>query len=470
MAIAALVAAGCAGQDAGGNGGNSVGGGTHIHLDGGTCAAGTTSCSGKCVNLLTDGANCGKCGSACGAGFACQGGKCASTGGCPNGETMCGGACTDVTTDVNNCGACGTACDPGQGCSGGNCIDQGNGGGSDGGVNCNPGQMLCGGLCVDTSTDANNCGACGTVCPMGAACQAGMCAMQGGGPGPGPGGAAGCAPTVKCLNACNQGDLNCEKMCIAAASQNGQMLLQAVFACLDAACPSMNGGICDSMSKGYNAVSCGQCFSTAQSKGGKCAAQLTACLQDMGGGGGGGCPPGQTSCNGACTDTTTDAANCGKCGNACGNGQSCKAGACVAPCPQGQTACNGACKNLSTDVNNCGACGNACGNAQTCKAGVCGGGGNGGQTGCNGAVACLNKCQNLMCEQACVMNASMLGQQLLNSLLACIDNVCPSTNGGVCDSNSNKYNPNNCNFCMQLAQGVGGPCRSKLKACIANLP
>ncbi len=55
------------------------------------------------------------------------------------------------------------------------------------------------------------------------------------------------------------------------------------------------------------------------------------------------CPAGQTLCGGACTDLTTDAANCGQCGNACATGASCVSGTCKTctvlyghvVCPQG---------------------------------------------------------------------------------------------------------------------------------------
>jgi hypothetical protein len=35
-----------------------------------------------------------------------------------------------------------------------------------------------------------------------------------------------------------------------------------------------------------------------------------------------------SACNGACSDTQIDSVNCGTCGNACGSGESCVAGAC----------------------------------------------------------------------------------------------------------------------------------------------
>ena len=60
---------------------------------------------------------------------------------------------------------------------------------------------------------------------------------------------------------------------------------------------------------------------------------LASCGQSSGDDGGGyagadgACSPGQTLCNGACTDTLTDPANCGFCGNVCG-GSACNDGQC----------------------------------------------------------------------------------------------------------------------------------------------
>lgn len=40
-------------------------------------------------------------------------------------------------------------------------------------------------------------------------------------------------------------------------------------------------------------------------------------------------------------------------------------------CGQGQTCCNNACVNLSTDCNNCGTCDTKCGGSSSCNAGAC---------------------------------------------------------------------------------------------------
>jgi hypothetical protein len=76
-----------------------------------------------------------------------------------------------------------------------------------------------------------------------------------------------------------------------------------------------------------------------------------------------GCAAGATCCTpkGAaafCTNTGTDAKNCGACGNVCPTAN--------------PNCCAGKCTNTQTDANNCGACGNVCPAATPkCTAGKC---------------------------------------------------------------------------------------------------
>jgi Stigma-specific protein, Stig1 len=101
-------------------------------------------CAGKCVNLLSDPHNCGRCGHSCGANQHCQNGTCH----CPSGQTICSGACVTLATNPKHCGSCGKACPAGEKCVSGRCQAQ-----------CPPGQAICGGACVDQMTDASACGA-----------------------------------------------------------------------------------------------------------------------------------------------------------------------------------------------------------------------------------------------------------------------------------------------------------------------
>jgi hypothetical protein len=85
-----------------------------------------------------------------------------TTGTCPTGTTLCNGACVNTATNANHCGACGTVCTGGRVCSARACA-------------CAAGTTLCGGTCIPTSGDVNNCGGCGVRCSATQTCTAGAC-------------------------------------------------------------------------------------------------------------------------------------------------------------------------------------------------------------------------------------------------------------------------------------------------------
>jgi len=167
------------------------------------CRGGETDCNGFCANLLWDNLNCGACGTQCAEGFSCFLGTCRCA---DSGQEQCNRQCIDVTGDRNNCGACGNVCPAGQDCIGGQCQPP-----------CDdpchelvnnvcvlkdPGKdTICNGACVDITTDPNNCGGCGNVCPAGqdcvnGACQSPRCAA----PTTDCGGVWCCNPGMLCLN------------------------------------------------------------------------------------------------------------------------------------------------------------------------------------------------------------------------------------------------------------------------------
>ena len=81
--------------------------------------------------------------------------------------------------------------------------------------------------------------------------------------------------------------------------------------------------------------------------------------------------------NGCEVNKLTNDSNCGACGMACMNGQTCVGGVCTSQCGMGQTLCGTFCFNLSTDPSHCGACNTVCSNQHmgppTCAAGTCDG-------------------------------------------------------------------------------------------------
>ncbi len=81
----------------------------------------------------------------------------------------CDGTCSNTQADANNCGACGTVCSGTKPyCISGSCSA---------GSTCAGGSTLCSGICVSTSTDNANCGSCGNACSGSSAqfCSGGQC-------------------------------------------------------------------------------------------------------------------------------------------------------------------------------------------------------------------------------------------------------------------------------------------------------
>ncbi len=152
-----------------------------------------------------------------------------------------------------------------------------------------------------------------------------------------------------------------------------------------------------------------------------------------------------TACNGSCVDTATDPTHCGACGNRCGAGMACVAGACAASCPTGQIVCNGVCATLATDRQNCGACGTACAAGQVCTAGVCATSCSAGLTDCSGTcVATMNDPTHCgSCTTACALSNA--------SAQACAAGTCVV---GACAAGFGDCDRNAANGCEVTLRGT----------------
>jgi hypothetical protein len=134
------------------------------------CPCGEVQCSGTCKNLQTDAANCGACGTKCGAGEICTNGSC----GCTSNQSSCNGSCKNLSTDRNNCGACGHVCANNEGCLGGACqcsmaaLDTTHCPSASGQYFCAGGP--CGGTCWAMPVDCNSQKQCSNTCNACSAC------------------------------------------------------------------------------------------------------------------------------------------------------------------------------------------------------------------------------------------------------------------------------------------------------------
>ena len=171
---------------------------------------------------------------------------CGNTSQCPVGQACVQRAgnylCADLRFDRDNCGEVGRVCAEGESCTNGMC-------GCGAGPACAAGQACCGSACIDTSSDAMNCGGCGTVCgPNAPNCNSGSC-----GCGSGPA----CAAPV--AGVFGMGGMPGQSCCAGACVANTDTSC-ACAACDTAAgdsCQVGGGGLIPGMGSGMVSVCCG---------------------------------------------------------------------------------------------------------------------------------------------------------------------------------------------------------------------
>lgn len=300
----------------------------------GSCAAGWADCNSSTAGGAADGCeqdiftkldNCGGCGTACtianGTGV-CEGGVC-KVATCSTGFGNCDGihtnGCEQELKTVAHCGACNTACAPANAagdCSDGTCkigscntgygnCDVSSGGGHGNGCETN------------LKTDANNCNACGTVCPS-------------------TGGTPACVAGVCKFSSCAAGTGDCD-----------------------------GSGTC-SFTLSNNVNHCGACGRACVAANGTPQCVGTACSIAS-------CTTGFADCNTSyidgCEQKLDTLTHCGGCNTACSRTNAtatCATGSCkINTCQPNFGNCdgidsNGCEKSLVNDINNCGACSKVC--------------------------------------------------------------------------------------------------------------
>jgi hypothetical protein len=361
------------------------------------------------VNLNNDANNCAVCGSRCEVANnlpSCVASVC-KVGTCDASHADCNGlskdGCeTNIVSDVGNCGTCGKVCAISNGsgrCEGKLCKVSA----------CSPPWADCDGNGTDcetnTSTNANNCGGCGSnglncnavygALNATGKCLAGGCQFDKCAPN-----FADCnhAPDVDgCEANLKNGSANCGVCGTACQAPHGSN------ACASGVCAPSCGtafGDCD----GDRTTGCESVFANDAQNCGGCG---TVCQQNNASNVclNGACNPtcsqsyfqscdGNTN-NGCEVDTRTSKANCGGCANACLDNQTssnnCLGGACVPVCLANHANCDGNPNNgcetpTAADPANCGGCTVSCktlnASATTCAAGACS------PTCSNGYAAC----------------------------------------------------------------------------------
>ena len=313
---------------------------------------------------------------------------------CPEGWTTCPSSrfpCdVNLLRDIDNCGACGSVCPRNFpqdyfACSNGVCVPE------CGAISTTSAWQDCDGIPdngCETSVTANNkhCGACGNVCSD----PTMPCVRRGDNTW-----ACGCAPDEQLCE--TQSGTTCverddDNHCGACGNKcdpnndGGTPPPNAAYGCNNGQCGALkcksgysdcdnvlDNGCETPVDTDENCGTCGNACPNGQS----CRVDLDRIARCM-------CPPGKTFCAvgtvgnleaGECVDLATSDTNCGACGVRCPR---CKFGTCVEECDEGLADCNNSASDgcevdTNRDPRNCGGCGFHCDAeaGQACVAGRC---------------------------------------------------------------------------------------------------
>lgn len=253
----------------------------------------------------------------------------------------------DTSSDVDNCGGCGRICPTGTGaynfraaCVNGECQPF-----------CQEGFSDCNGIPDDgcessPQTDPNNCGICGIKCGPGVDCIEGKCGC--------PPGQTNCNGTCVDLKTDDGNCGTCGTVCMDHQPDGGTPPPHMFYGCDQSQCNALKCIVNDS-------VFWSDCNHT----------QTDGCEVDL---------------------RQPNLTNCGACGNACTPGQQCFSQSDTGmdcQCKGGKTLCGeGSCADLENDPRNCGSCGYVCPQADNedlvCTHGICGLSPQPGRADCNG--------------------------------------------------------------------------------------
>jgi hypothetical protein len=154
--------------------------------------------------------------------------------------TTCGtgssAICTNLSSDPNNCGTCGKVCPSAEACVSGTCA-----------CTNSADPNFCGSVCTNTNTDTNNCGSCGNICPASTPnCSGGTCSAP--------------LATVCTTAPCANNTITCTNN-----KTNGACTAtEAAFVQIDINTKLVTGSPTGTVADGANATTCLGCLNNSQ--------------------------------------------------------------------------------------------------------------------------------------------------------------------------------------------------------------